>query len=240
MTEDRKIIPRLGDEIPEDWIKKAEKEVSSGYRTINFPTFRGQKDVEIHIVHPSSKIESKASDAYTKTFNKLLKDEDLLTRKQLLDNLNKRGIWTEKEEQEIEDKKEKMREIEWVVAKMRQAGSFNRATMNKHRIAWEKLRDDIIEKTNEKNTLLSNTIEGRAEEEELKVKLSLCVKFSDDSLVWPTLADFDNETDRVFIMTILNEALMFWAGLTQEIISELPAKLLFGGGEEESEDLQEK
>lgn len=236
---EEKVIPRLGDNIPEDWIRKAESEIKTGYRSITFPEFRGEKNVEIHIYHPTSRIDSLASDIYTKTFNRLIRDEDLLTKKQLLDNLNKRSIWTEEDDKDIQNKKEKMREIEWQVAKMRQKGGYNKATMSRLRITWEKYRDELTEKISGKNELLSNSIEGRAEEEELKIKLSYCVKYQDGSLVWPTPKHFDDEINKIFIVTILNEALMFWAGLTQEIISELPTKLIFGG-EEPSEVLPEK
>jgi hypothetical protein len=234
-----KIEPKLGDDIPEEWIKKAEKEIKASYRTIVLNEFRKEKDVELHIHQPTSGIESISSDSYTKAFSRLIKDKDILTRKQMERLLEDRGDWGKDQEETVETIREDMREIELRVAKMRKKGNFNSATMNKLRSQWINKREEISDLLNEKNSMLSNTVEGRAEEEEVKAKLSFCVKFPNGDHVWKSVEELNNESDRIAVVQLVNESLLFWAGLTQEIIDDLPVRLMFGG-EEKSGKLQDQ
>jgi len=233
-----KVEPKLGDEIPDQWLKEAEDQMKAGYKLVIIPQFRDEKDVEVYIYTPDSGEESLATDAYTKAFNRLIKDDDLMTRDQLEKVLANKGIWGEEQEKLTDDAQEEMRAIELVVAKMRKKGNYNKARMNALRIKWKAKREELNQLMVKKNNLLSNAIEGRCEEQEVRAKLSLCVKFPDGERVWKSLEEFGQEKDKVAVLQLLREAIFFWAGLSQEIISELPVRMLFGG-EEESENLQE-
>lgn len=238
MKERAEIEPRLGDEIPEDLLRQARKEINSKYRTFTLDQFRDKKDTEIRIYQPTSGVDSIAQDAYTKVYNRLLKDPDLMTRRQVEKLINEKGIWGDSQQKQIENLTNDMRDIELNVAQMRKKGNFNKATMNRFRNEWKNKRTQVNDLIREKTNILSNSVEGRAEEEEIRVKLSLCVKYPDESLVWSSLEELNNETDRFALAKIVNEAMLFWSGLTQEIIDELPVKLLFDR-EAESEKLQE-
>jgi len=239
--EEEKIEPKLGDEIPDNWLIQAQKEINSEFRTINLK-FRGEQ-TELRIYHANPGVEGEASDAYSKSFSRLLQDPDILTRGQMEKLIKDRGIWGEKQEEEIEEIREDMKDIELKVATIRKTQrSTNEKIAHKkieeYRNLWTKKREVILSLIREKNKFLFNTVEGRAEEEASKVKLSLCVKYPDGRRVWNSLQELNKEIDRSATAHLLYDASIYWAGLTQEIIDELPAKLFFGG-EEELENLQE-
>jgi len=221
--------PKLGDELPEDWLKNAEKEIKTQYRTIVLDTFRGQEKVEVHIHQPTTKEEGFANDAYAKAFtHALINEQEVLTRKQLLKLLSDRKIWGEEEEKKIEDLRDDMRAIELAVAQLRKRGNFNKTVMARHRDTWKQKRSELNSLLTEKNSYLVYTIEGRAEEAEVRTRLSLCVKFPDGQYVWKTAQEIEDEINRGVLVRLVNEAMLFWAGLTQEIIDELPVNFLFG------------
>lgn len=226
-----KFEPKLGDEIPENVLKKSENELKSDRKSVFLSSFRGKDSAELVIHKVTSGIESFGSEQYAVAFSRLIVNSDLKTRKQMSKILKDKNIWGEEQEKRLETLYEYMHDVELTVAKMRQRKNFNKASMNKIRSKWEGYRKEINELISEKTQLLSNTIEGRSEEEEIKAKLSLCIKFPDGERVWGSLEALNDESDRNAVLTIVNEALIFWSGLTQEIIRELPAKLVFGGEE---------
>ncbi len=237
LSERADLEPKLGDDIPEDWLKTAEKEIKSQYRTIILDSFRGVEKVELHIHQPNTKEEGIASDSYAKAFTSaLINEPDILTRKQMLKVLNERGVWGDKEESKVEDLRDEMRAIELTVAKMRKRGNFNDSVMARHRDTWKQKRLELNTLLSEKNSYLTHTTEGRAEEAEVRTRLSLCVKYPDGRRVWESPQDIDNETDRGALVRLINASILFWAGLTQEIIDELPVKMLFGREEKRSEN----
>jgi len=230
------IEPKLGDTIPESWLKEAESIVKQGYKPIRVKEFRGKDETELYIHNLNAGVEGLATDAYGRVFNRLIKEPDYMTKNQLEDVLKSKNIWGEKEEKLIEQYKEEMREIEFQVAKMRQKGKYNKDSMIRLRESWTKHRGLVNELLSKKSSLLSNSVESRAEEEEVKVKLSHCVKYPDGTRVWNSIEELNQETDRLNLVKLLSEAIYFWSGLTQEIINDLPVKILFGGEEEKSEN----
>jgi len=235
----QKAEPRLGDKIPEVDIKKAEKEIKQKYRSITFETFRDKKNVEIHIHNTNPKIESEATDAYVKTFNRLIQDPDILTKDQLEEILIQRGIWGKDKEEKVADYYEEIKLIELAVADMRKKHKVNKKKLDYYRDKWYEYRDKIAQMYEEHNQYLNNSVEGRANEREIKVRLSHCVKFANGDRVWDSIEALDQEEDQDMLYKITQEALLFWAGLSQEIIQVLPAEQLFGGEEEKSDTLQE-
>ncbi|MEK6923284.1 MAG: hypothetical protein AABW84_01120 [Nanoarchaeota archaeon] len=236
---EEKIEPKLGDPIPDEWLKKAEVEIKSKTRTITLDEFHGQKNVEIAINHPTTKDDTSSVNLYSKVYNRLLRDPEMLTRAEMKKLLEQKGLWGEEQEKIIDNIREEMRAVELQVVTLRAKNKNpNKATVNRLKKQWYELQNKIRDMVVERENYYSNTVEGRAEEEQLKSKLSLCVKYPDGNRVWSSLDILDEETERHNVVTIMNAAMLFWMGLTQEIISDLPAKLIFGG-ETESENLQD-
>ena len=229
------VEPKLGDEITLNWQKQAEAELKNGYRVLTLDKFRNRENVIIHIFHPNQGIDSEASEAYGRTYSKFIKDPDIMTKKQLLKVLEEKGVWGAEEDALVESAREDMREIEFQVAKMRKAGNFNKDRMNSLRSQWFEFKNKLHTLLVEQQMILANTVEGYAESSERLVKLSHCVKFADGTRVWENVEAINVESDRIALTTMAQEATMFWLGLTNEIINELPAKLIFGGEETNQE-----
>lgn len=223
------IEPKLGDPIPEEWLSKAENEMKAKFRSITLDEFKGNKNVELHIYHPTPGDDSIAGTIYSKAHNRLIKDPDLLTNSQMKKLLEERNLWGKEQEDALQAIRDQMRDIELSVAHMRVKPPYNKATMLRLRTKWFELRDKLQELNLQRESYYSNTVEGLAEEEKIKSKLSLCVKYPDGKKVWNSITELDQEEDKTNLMTLMQEAVLFWMGLSQEIIRDLPAKILFGG-----------
>ena len=188
----KKAEPRLGDKIPEVELKKAEKEIKQKYRSLTLDKFRNKKNVEIYIYNTNPKIESEATDAYVKTFNRLIQDPDILTKDQLEKILIERGIWGKDKEEQVADYYEEIKLIELAVADMRKKKKVNKTTLDTYRDKWYEYRDKIAKIYEEHNQYLNNTVEGRANESEIKVRLSHCVKYTDEERVWNSVEELED------------------------------------------------
>lgn len=234
------IIPRLGDDIPESWTKQAISEIKGKYKTVTLDDFRDEKDVIIHLYRLSIKEESLASDHFARAYSRLIKDPDLMTKKEMSKLLEERGIWGKPEEEMIESIRDEMNAIEVGVGKLREKKKFTEEKRKEFRGEWIKRRQQISDLIRERDNILAHTVEGRAEEEEVGMKVSLCAKYPNGEYVWPTYEEFIDETDKQGLGLIVRESMLFWVGLSQEIIQDLPADLLFGREVSESENSQEK
>ena len=232
MTE--KIEPKLGDPIPKNWLERAKSELKANFRVIKLDNFRGQDNVELNIFRPSLKIDSVASYKYSEVYNDLL-SKKLLLKDEMLKILEEKNLWGEPQEKEIEDIKEGMREVEIKAALIRSKPNFNKASLSKLREEYLILQKKFTDLITKKTQYLNNTVESKAEEEQIKVKLSLCVKYPDGKLVWNSLEELENETDGIALTTITNEFMTFSLGLTQEIIDHLPDQIFEMVGEAVSE-----
>ncbi len=243
MAEDRKIEevnPKLSDPIPDSWVKQAEAELKSGYRVLKLKKFKEKEDVEIHIFNPSVKEEAIYTDFYSNKFNEYF-NKGFLLREEMLQKLSERGVWSQKDEDELDNLQEERKEVEFSVAKLKsnvdiakenknlklaeQLKSKNITLFNKLKDDWYTIEKKIRDKISKRESLLTNTIESKAEEEQLRMKLSLCVKFTDESRVWESYDSFLEEKDLNNVRIILNSAISYWMGLSQEIIHDLPNKI---------------
>ena len=214
--------PKLGDPIPVDQIEKAKAELKSGFRIIKVK--RGDEELELHLFKPTIKTETIASDKYAEAYNKYLK-MGLLLEEEMLEVLKGKSVWGEIQNKQIEEYRERMKDLEFSIADMRSKPNVNKASYAKLRKQWLDVRTSLESLIQKKNTYLSNTVEGRSSEEQLKCKLSLCVKYGDGRYLWDSLEALQNETDQQFVFSVTKEFLLFTYGLSQEIIDNLPNEL---------------
>lgn len=228
------VIPQLGDEIPEDWMKKYQQETRSKTRTITVANFRGQDSVDIQIFHPNQGVETEAQNIYTKVYGNLIKDPDYMTRKEALKVFKERGVWGDEEENRLEEISEEMKDLE-IQSALFKKNKGDKNKIKKIKEKWLDLKKQSDALISERSNLLINTIESRASEMETKVRLSRCVKFTDGTPVWENIEALDNDEDSQAVRKIVDQSLRFWFGLAQEIINDLPA-ILFGGEEDQKNE----
>lgn len=235
----RDIELKLGDPVPSDWLQKAEAELKSKFKIVHLKEFRDKENVEIHIHRPTVECDTIASDAYSKTFNRLLNDPDYKTNDEMEQVLIDRGIWGTKQEEKIEGIQNDMQAIAVDVCTIRDNKNAKRR-VNELKEQWKSLRVQLEEINLKKQQYLGNTIESRADEAKLKVKLSLCVKYPDGTQIWPTVEDLSNEEDATSVSQIVHEAVLFWSGISTEIIQALPDHIFNTIGEAVSQSASKK
>ena len=225
------------DIVQEKDLKKAEQEIILGYKPITLDKFRGKENVEIHIYHPTIGEDSTIADAYAESYNRFLLDPTsrLISRDKIVKLLESKKLWTQEDEKAIEDLKNRMRDLMLKLSQLKSKNLFNSATEARFRIQLADIRSQLTEIIAIKQRYLNQTIEGRAEEDSLKLKLVLCTRFTDGSRVWNSSDDLNKENDdeKINVMKIIEEAILFWSGVSQEVLDNLPERIidLFRGGD---------
>ena len=134
---------------------------------------------------------------YSKAFSKALQAGDLMTRTEMTKLLDKRGAWGKPEEARLEELQEAMTDVAVKVAIIKKQPNPNQKQLDKNREIWKDIREEFNKLISERTDLLNNTVEGKSEEEELKAKLSRCVKYADKTNVWESLEQLNKEDDNM-------------------------------------------
>lgn len=238
--ETKEVVPELGDPISQNWIEKAQAEIRSNSRIIEVKNFRGQEECQLIVSKPNLQQDTLCSNRYSKYFNRYLNDPDFKTNIEMEESMEKRGIWGKKQEEQIEKYRDEMTSIAIDVCTIRDnKDTKSRIRLEKFKAKWLELRDKIQELAVKKQSFLSNTVEAKADEEKIKLKLSLCVKFQDGTLVWESIEALDQETDQINLSNVITEAMVFWSGLSTEIINSLPDHI-FAIGEDVDQRVSKK
>lgn len=201
-------------------IKKAEVEVedaellkvvSLGEKLMTYTQEEHGFDLIIKFKLPTMSQKSTSDMFYSKTYNKLLQDDDHLTTAQLLETSKKRGIWKEDDEIRVA-----LVDSE-IIAKKELANE------EKNKKKKETLEAELAELREEKFRLairvgqITNTsIEILSEQERTSYMLTNCIYVVDaggeETLLYPTRTALDEEQDLKRLEIILLEAKSFWSG----------------------------
>jgi hypothetical protein len=213
----------LGEAFSIESLKNTEKEIRQGYRITILGEFRGESDKQVKITFPSVEADSESSRVYMQTMNELLTSEKkVLTEGEMEKLLAERSIWSKEQEDKMEELDlriaDLMREGQTMHAKKR----VNKTRLDEVKKEYETAKKEKSELLSRKNNFMQNTVEGMAEIESLKNKLFHCVFDLDGNSLWTDYAQFKKESNRVAIFKLLQEAMVFWAGLPQGVLSALP------------------
>jgi hypothetical protein len=148
---------------------------------------------------------------YSKQYNKLLQDQDHLTTAQLLKNAEIRGIWT------VEDEKRTMNiDSDIITTKDKLAKEKNKSKKEKLEADLLKFRDEKFRLAVKVGQITGTAIEVLSEQERTSYMLTHCIYVvdsnGDDSLLYPTRADLDDEQDLKKLEAVLLEGKSFWSG----------------------------
>jgi hypothetical protein len=222
VTTDGQVDPKLGDEIPENYITKAIAELKAGYRLCK--TLRQGEPFVVKITHPSLGQEMELARVYTDKYNELLSTKGYRTRKQLEKELRDRGSITAFEDKKIE-------EISKSLTKAIEEYNFAIADNTKTEEELEVLRkeyystrDKLFALHGEKSAHFINSIESICEQIQGFHKMVFCIKDESGNKIWNNIDELLNETDRGFLSDMISESQMFWSGLSKEVL-DLPRVL---------------
>jgi len=185
--------------------------IASGEKIINYTKGDHGFDLTIKFKLPNLRQKDKAETLYSKTFNKLLQDEDHLTLRELLDIAKKRKTWTEKDELRLATLDNEIIETKELVE------------TEKTKKKKEQLEEKLNSLRNEKfrlalrvGQLTSSAIENLAEKERTMYYLQSCVfvidENGDESPLYPTREAIEDEQNLERMERILLDGKSFWSG----------------------------
>jgi len=212
---------KIGEPIAIDIMAKAEEELNKGYREIAFLKFGDKENVIVTVYHPNISEQSKIAMNYSTIFNDLMKNSNLMTRKQMLEMLETKGIWTEKDEQKVNDLRIVLTAAEIAILSELRNKKPRKEYIDKKQKEYDKIRDEILSLVTVRESYLAQTLESKAEESANLLKMVLCIKFKDDGPVWNTEEELKTARGSE-VLRIASEASYFWNGLSQEVLSMLP------------------
>lgn len=232
---------------PESVMKAAEQSLIKGFKdyTIDKYQLNGSvKPLKVRITHPNQDVELIISEEYTRKYNKLILDRNMLTWDQLRKVLNERGVWVDKDEQDYLMSDVKLRDAALRFAMWSKQNNLDKKGRNQEeQDKFNKYKEEY-DKIDEEISLLNlrhyqhhrASIEGQANEYAGYYKFVYCIlrkKGKEWVRLWDTLEDFRKETpfNKGKITELSSIAYAFWAGLSQEILDDLP-DLMVGEGTE--------
>jgi hypothetical protein len=224
----------LGEPFDLNSLALVENEILQGFRIVKINNFRNQPESEIKITIPTVEEDAQASRLYTETYNELLlSDKKILTRDEMEEKLKERGLWGQKQEDEIEQIEERITNV------MREGQEMHyKKKVNKNRL--KELKNELIKLREKKGVILgrkqsfmSQTIEALAEMASLEYKIAKCSLDSTNQPLWADYESFKKENNRFVLNQLIRECLVFWNGLPQDILSRLPEDVMLQGATSE-------
>lgn len=191
------------------------KEITTQYREIMVGDAAPDGAVtekKIRIRFPNIHDDSEIGDIHSRVFGELIEDEKMKTEDQIIENMKKRGVWSDIKDKRIESLVEKEG---WLTAKLL-AGSDSMTKDEAEAIATQ--YEDVVAELQElrmtRYQFMQNSIESRSNDARTRAQLVRCVFVVDEEgkehRLWKTDEDLMNEKNRFLINRIVVEALSFW------------------------------
>jgi len=173
------------------------------------------------VIKPTPKIIETAEEEENKVFSKLFRQLGILTRKEMEDELEKRGLWTKEER----DKLNKIRrEIDDSITELAKATDKKKERKIYQKI--KRLREKENELTSKYDEYFGRTVEARAENARLMSLISSCVLYEDGTPVWKSVSDFQAETDMELVSKATSKFLSVSMGVEVDSFELLEDQIL--------------
>jgi len=163
-----------------------------------------EKFGEVVLRFPTPEETRRADWQYSKIFNEAILD-GIPTQKQMEDLLREKGIWTNKDDKELDCLKAELDNTHAQLSEKKNG----RKKSKELKLKISKIRQELIEKQSQKQRYLSNTVEMKADEARLNYLIHTCVETEAGEKIWNTYSDFQNERDHESTTKIIYEFLTF-------------------------------
>lgn len=185
-------------------------EISEGEKLFTYTKKVHDFDAEIVIKQPTISQRHRSEMEYSKVFNRLLQDKDQLTNSQLLDLAKDRGIFSEKEQEELVG-------LEPEISEFKERISSESVDKKKDKLQKEldSLREKKFRLAVRIGNITSTSIENLAESAKLWYLVELCLFDSSSGKLVPLYENkeaLDNEKDFNKLQRILYDARSMWFG----------------------------
>jgi len=237
--EEKKILD-AADEIDEIKEKQIEGELVLGYKEFKTEGFKKFKDSDIksvRIYKPTIGQETELDSFYARKYAEYLKNSDYVTRKQMEVILKERGINVEQMNDELEELDERIGKIiekivsirsEFDAVKDTRLKEKHKETMSALSLERDVLKKIRSKKWTERESLFNGAIENLVEQDRLLKKLAMCIKFEDGKQVWVSDEEIKSEEDVIFVRNLTNDALYFWAGISENFLDKFLEEIIGG------------
>jgi hypothetical protein len=204
MTEMLKDTTAVEDEQTYRTIALQEKTFDYNHEIHNF-------DALIKIKLPTLKQKETANVLYSKTYNRLLQDDDFLTTRQLLDQAKRRGQWSDKDE-------ERLALIDNDIITKKEQVAEEKSKKKKEILETElaSLRDEKFRLALRLGQITQTSIDNLAENERTEYMITNCIfsvdKDGKETPLYKNKEELHNERDLTKLERILLDARSFWSG----------------------------
>jgi hypothetical protein len=221
----------LGDQLLDSEVAKIENNIISGHKEFEFIT--STETIKMRVSHPSNIEQEKIAEVYSNEYTKMLKEGKVLLWDAMLIELRKAGVWLTEDDNAQEYTTEEMKNSVRDYVSLIRLDNYDKEVAKRHRENYFKAKEKLERYLEKRAKYYSNTIESKANEVALQYKIMYCIK----KLVgeeWVPLFNKieDIQESRVlgFMGKIISEALPFWSGVPQELLSVAPEDDIFFGG----------
>lgn len=231
---------------PETILKAAEQSLILGYKEYTIPQYQIGDKIEplnVHIKHPDQDVDLLVAEAYTQKYNELLKNDNYMTWDEMKINLNKRGIWTDNDEKKYINSDTILRDAAlklgiWSIKNnldKKGRSKSEEKTFQERKQEYDRIDNEIMNLNLKRYGFYRNSIEGQSTEYANYYKFVYCILVEKDGKwirLWNSLEDFRNETsfNRNKITELSTMAYAFWAGISTEVLNDLPNRDMVGEG----------
>lgn len=159
------------------------------------------------VIKPTGKVAEIAENEENRVFSELFRKFGICTRREMEDELEKRGLWTKKE-------REMLNEIRQEINKS--ISELSTATGKKEERIYQKikkLREKEVEISAKYDDYFGRTVEARAEHARLMVLVALCAFHQDGKPIWKNVSDLQTEEDMGLVSKATAKILTIGMGL---------------------------
>lgn len=193
-------------------LKNTMKEVKEASRVVNT-----EKYGKVIIRFPTEEDKQKSDVVKSEKFTELL-DSGLKTEAEMEQILAKRGVWTDKEEFEIEQLQKKLTKAYERVAKSKSEKMEDNAMEEVN-----KIRNQIRDIQKKREAYMEHTIEAKCEKVSLGYLIySVTSYFESGEKVWDSFSDFINNNNHQDAMKIAMEFMGMLSGIPSSFLGQSP------------------
>jgi len=210
-------------------VKQIEQEIKRGYRELDTETYG-----KVRIYIPTPEIEDKITDIRSELLSNLLRNENIMTRGEIIENLKKRKLWSDEKEAQEEKLIQDIAEITRDILYAEHSETINADELKKLYERKMDLEKNLKKLSAMKDYFTNMSLENILEVELFKHQIVLCVKKVKiekdkdgnkkevEEPLWENIEQFNKEQNKVEIIEITRQAAYYWNGWHEDLLGPAP------------------
>jgi hypothetical protein len=174
--------------------------------------------------HPSPREVADLQKDYAIGFAKLLKDGALMTKREMLQTLEKRGLWTKQDSEELEEKRIMYSDTYKAWYSFDYESRADNPEFAQLQLDYLRSMKEYMMLANQLDELMANTIEKILESEQAIKKTYYCV-YSDNEgkeRFFKNILEVENPINSEQMSNFIGDCLAFWMGIGERFLEQLP------------------